>query len=136
MLSKQILAVAFCAVATVSSGALAQVRPVEPAAQPGFYGGVALRDEGRDAAGINLGHLASTWGRFASPVSDDAARRALVFGGYRWANDVAVARLPDHRDHLSIAILERPSRADRGSSVALARAGPRNGRRRACAGGH
>jgi opacity protein-like surface antigen len=90
MLSKQILALAVCALATASPGAVAQASPAEPAAQPGFYGGVALREEGRDAAGVNLGHLASTWGRFASPVGDDAARRALVFGGYRWANDLAV----------------------------------------------
>jgi opacity protein-like surface antigen len=56
----------------------------------GFYGGVALRSAGVDAAGVDFGHLASTWGRFASPVSNDDAHRALVFGGYRWANDIAV----------------------------------------------
>ena len=56
----------------------------------GFYGGVALRDAGVDAAGVDFGHLASTWGRFASPVINDDAHRALVFGGYRWANDIAV----------------------------------------------
>ena len=118
MLSKQILAVAFCAVATVSSGALAQVRPVEPAAQPGFYGGVALRDEGRDAAGINLGHLASTWGRFASPVSDDAARRALVFGGYRWANDVAVEGAISTADRYALRPFDATVRRGVGLSLA------------------
>ena len=118
MLSKQILAVAFCAVATVSSGALAQVRPVEPAAQPGFYGGVALRDEGRDASGINLCHIASTWGRFASPVSDDAARRALVFGGYRWANDVAVEGAISTADRYALQPFDATVRRGVGLSLA------------------
>jgi opacity protein-like surface antigen len=118
MLSKQILAVAFCAVATVSSGALAQVRPAEPAAQSGFYGGVALRDEGRDAAGVNLGHLASTWGRFASPVSDDAARRALVFGGYRWANDVAVEGAISTADRYALRPFDATVRRGVGLSLA------------------
>jgi len=63
----------------------------EPPAKAGFYGGVALRDAGAEAAGVNFGQLASTWGRYASPVSDDAnSQRSLVFGGYRWANDLAV----------------------------------------------
>lgn len=70
---------------------LGQERAPEPGASAaGFYGGVALRNAGVDAAGIDLGRVSSTWGRFASPVSDDRASRALVFGGYRWANDVAV----------------------------------------------
>ncbi|HXT03337.1 MAG TPA: outer membrane beta-barrel protein [Casimicrobiaceae bacterium] len=63
----------------------------EQPAKAGFYGGVALRDAGADAAGVNFGQLASTWGRYASPVTDDAnSQRSLVFGGYRWANDLAV----------------------------------------------
>ena len=63
----------------------------EPPAKAGFYGGVALRDAGAEAAGVNFGQLASTWGRYASPVTDDAnSQRSLVFGGYRWANDLAV----------------------------------------------
>ena len=69
---------------------VAQDRAASPVAQAGFYGGVALRNSGVEAAGIDLGRLSSPWGRFASPVSDDTANRALVFGGYRWANDVAV----------------------------------------------
>src|SRR5689334_19044987 len=90
MLSKPLLAAAVLALLGVAPGAFAQSLAADASAPSGFYGGVALRDEGHEAAGVNLGHLASTWGRFASPVSDDTARRALVFGGYRWANDVAV----------------------------------------------
>ncbi|MGE5168987.1 MAG: outer membrane beta-barrel protein [Rudaea sp.] len=76
----------------LAGGALAAERPAPAAAHAtGFYGGVALRNDGTETSGINLKHLASTWGRFASPlVSDDGARRALVFGGYRFANDLAV----------------------------------------------
>ncbi len=62
----------------------------QPAATGGFYGGVAIRDAGVDTSGVDLRQQRSVWGRFASPVSDDNARRSLVFGGYRWANDVAV----------------------------------------------
>ena len=56
----------------------------------GFYGGIALRDAGAEATGITFGTQSSTWGRFASPVADDAAARTLFFGGYRFQNDVAV----------------------------------------------
>jgi len=90
MLSKQILvaltvgAVAFAPIAFADA-------PTAPGERnAGFYGGVSLRHAGAESDGLDLGHVASTWGRFASPVTDDSARRALVFGGYRFANDVAV----------------------------------------------
>jgi opacity protein-like surface antigen len=58
---------------------------------PGFYGGVELRDAGVDTAGVDFGRQASTWGRYTAPVSSDTAtRRSLLFGGYRFANDLAV----------------------------------------------
>jgi opacity protein-like surface antigen len=56
----------------------------------GFYGGVVLRANARDTAGIQFGHLDSAWGKFVLPASDDGASRALLFGGYRWRNDVAL----------------------------------------------
>ena len=118
MLSKQILAVAACAIATASSGVAAQVRADEPAVQSGFYGGVALREEGRDAAGVNLGHLASTWGRFASPVGEDAARRALVFGGYRWTNDLAVEGSLSTADRYALRPFDATARRGVGLSLA------------------
>jgi opacity protein-like surface antigen len=64
--------------------------PGQAAGSDGFYGGVSLRNAGAEAGGLDLGHVASTWGHFTSPVTDDNARRALVFGGYRFNNDVAV----------------------------------------------
>src|SRR4051812_11766057 len=92
MTYKPILAVIALATLAAASAAHAQDRAAPADATGGFYGGVALRNAGVDEPGIRLGHLASasTWGRFASPVSDDVANRALVFGGYRFANDVAV----------------------------------------------
>jgi opacity protein-like surface antigen len=92
MTIRPILAVIALTASMAGAVAHAQDRAAPADTAGGFYGGVALRNAGVDEAGIRLGHLASasTWGRFASPVSDDVANRALVFGGYRWANDVAI----------------------------------------------
>ena len=87
MLNKQTLAVFALGALLAAPFVFANEQP----AQAGFYGGVALRNAGAEAAGVNFGQLASTWGRYASPVTDDAnAQRTLVFGGYRWTNDLAL----------------------------------------------
>jgi opacity protein-like surface antigen len=59
-------------------------------AASGFYGGVSLRDRGTEAAGLTFGSVNSVWNRYVAPVADDATPRTLVFGGYRWRNDIAV----------------------------------------------
>jgi hypothetical protein len=56
----------------------------------GFYGGVSLRDQATESAGITLGPASSVWNRFVAPVADDSSPRALVYGGYRWRNDIAL----------------------------------------------
>jgi opacity protein-like surface antigen len=56
----------------------------------GFYGGVSLRDAGADSAGVNFGSATSVWNRYTAPTIDDSGARSLLFGGYRWGNDVAV----------------------------------------------
>jgi opacity protein-like surface antigen len=60
----------------------------------GFYGGVTLRNAGRDGAGVSVGHIlanaASIWNRYTSPVAEDNGSRTLAFGGYRFANDLAI----------------------------------------------
>lgn len=56
----------------------------------GFYGGVSLRDRATDGPGITFGPATPIWNRYAMPTADDASARALVFGGYRWRNDLAV----------------------------------------------
>jgi opacity protein-like surface antigen len=75
-------------VAGVGWGASAQT------VQAGFYGGVSMRDMGSESSGLVLtphaGGQTLVWNRFAAPVVDDVSQRALVYGGYRWKNDVAV----------------------------------------------
>ncbi|HEY3177951.1 MAG TPA: outer membrane beta-barrel protein [Casimicrobiaceae bacterium] len=79
-------------------GYAAQVFAQEPAAsrfqantpEPGFYGGIALRENAQDTGGISLGRLNSAWGKFVAPTADESGSRALVFGGYRWRNDIAL----------------------------------------------
>jgi len=39
---------------------------------------------------MTLGPANSAWNRYVAPTSDDSSPRALVFGGYRWRNDIAV----------------------------------------------
>jgi len=56
----------------------------------GFYGGVVLRQGAQEAPGIRIGNLSSAWTKFVAPTADETAARTLVFGGYRWHNDVAV----------------------------------------------
>lgn len=117
MIIKPILAVV--ALAALAAGPVAHAEDRAADASGGFYGGVALRNAGVDEAGIRLGHLASasTWGRFASPVSDDIANRALVFGGYRFANDVAVEGSFATADNYSLQPLD--SATPRGIGLSL-----------------
>jgi hypothetical protein len=61
------------------------------AAAPGFYGGVSLRDRAQEGLGLTIGGSAtSVWNRYATPTGDDTSPRTLVFGGYRFGNDIAV----------------------------------------------
>ena len=90
MLLKQLLVAFALGGLTFASTTFGEATPARAAGNDGFYGGVSLRNTGAEAGGVDLGHVASTWGHFTSPVADDSARRALVFGGYRFGNDVAV----------------------------------------------
>jgi hypothetical protein len=89
MLKKQYLisAICLCLAAGVAAGAEA---PPTGTDQSGFYGGVSLRDSGREADGLSFGHLSSVWSRFALPTAEDTGARTLAYGGYRWANDLSV----------------------------------------------
>ena len=60
-----------------------------PGIAGGFYGGIAMRDAGTTGAAMTLGVPSSALSRFA-PAPEVPSSRALVYGGYRWANDVAV----------------------------------------------
>jgi len=65
-------------------------RPSNNGADAGFYGGIALRDNAQDTGGVSLGRLTSAWGKFVAPTADETGSRSLMFGGYRWRNDVAL----------------------------------------------
>lgn len=56
----------------------------------GFYGGLSMRDRGSETEGLQFGHISSAWNKFTSPATEDNGARTLAFGGYRWANDIAV----------------------------------------------
>lgn len=57
-------------------------------AAAGFYGGITLRDGGGEQ-GIAVG-AAGNADRFASPLDAAATPQAVLFGGYRWRNDLAL----------------------------------------------
>ncbi|MDQ2915916.1 MAG: porin family protein [Pseudomonadota bacterium] len=118
MLAKQILAALTIAGVIVAPTAFAQESPAQATSKAGFYGGVALRDAGSEAAGIDFGHLASTWNRFAQPATDESTRRTLVFGGYRWANDVAVEGSFSSADSYALRPFDASTRRGVGLSLA------------------
>ena len=72
----------------LASPGRAEDRPASVAT--GFYGGVSLRDRATDSAGLTFGSANVAWNRYVAPTTDDTSPRALLFGGYRWRNDIAV----------------------------------------------
>lgn len=100
MPAKQLLAVTALTLVALAGG----VRAAEvPAGDPGgFYGGISMRNAGQDGEGVKLGHLSSVWARFALPMADDAGSRALAYGGYRFANDLAVEAAVATSDRFSL----------------------------------
>lgn len=80
---KQPLLIVLCGLMALSAGTPAL-------GQNGFYGGVSMRENGTEANGLSLGSVPLAWNRFAAPIADDASQRSLLFGGYRWRNDIAV----------------------------------------------
>jgi opacity protein-like surface antigen len=92
-MKKQALAIGLGVLCAVAWPAAAQVLAPPPATPDvaGFYGGLSLRDPGKtESLGVNLAPLGNAWGKFSSPMTDDAPSQSLVFGGYRFGNDVAL----------------------------------------------
>lgn len=57
----------------------------------GFYGGVTMRGTTASGVGINFGPAAqSALNRFAVGAVDDTTASRLLYGGFRWQNDVAI----------------------------------------------
>jgi hypothetical protein len=77
--------------AIVGAGLLAAglAQPIAAQTLTGFYGGIALRDNGVDTSGVRVGQAAAALGPVA-PVADESQARQRVFGGYRWRNDLAL----------------------------------------------
>ncbi len=49
-----------------------------------------MREHATEGSGVILGPTTAIWNRYVAPTADDSSARALVFGGYRWRNDIAV----------------------------------------------
>lgn len=84
----------------------------------GFYGGVSLRNADHKGQGLSLGTVDSAWSRYTLPVSDDAGTRALAYGGYRFANDLALEAAVSTLDRYSLTPTIPGAR--RGVGLALA----------------
>ena len=100
-----------------ASGALAADSPDKS----GFYAGISLRNADGASEGVSVGHLltnpASVWNRYTSPVAEEAGNRTLAFGGYRFANDLAVEAAVATTDRY--ALQPPPAGARRGVGLSL-----------------
>lgn len=85
------LSIAWVAVGAIVGAAdvTAQDRMPAPSSS-GFYGGVSMLDRGNANPGVDFSSVASAWLKYGSAVADDNGAHALVYGGYRFANDVAI----------------------------------------------
>lgn len=92
-----------------------------PADAAGFYGGVSLRNGDGGGDGLTLGPLSSVWNRFAMPMAEDSGARTLAYGGYRWANDLALEAAVGTFDRYSLQPAFPGNR--RGVGLALANDG-------------
>ena len=118
IIKKHLIAAIISSVAVGLAVPAGAAEPVSAPAPAGFYGGVSMRDRGADTTGLRSDVAASAWTRFTAPTTDDASSRALVFGGYRWSNDVAVEASFSSIDKYAL----RPSDAGatgRGTGVGL-----------------
>ena len=64
----------------------------QAASSSGFYGGITYREPGSEAHSMSIGIPTTALSRFTAPAAtlEESNSRALVFGGYRWNNDVTV----------------------------------------------
>ncbi len=93
----------------MGTAVLVQAADPAPADESGFYGGISLRQNAADTGGLAIGKTGLAWNRLTPVVTDDTASRALVFGGYRWTNDVAVEAAMSSADMYALRPLGAPS---------------------------
>lgn len=95
----------------------------DAARSDGFYGGVSYRDNTPGGMGVNFGASGPGLSRTPAAVIDENASRTLLFGGYRWHNDVAVEAAVSSLDKYALRPLDTAS-AQRGVGL---RFGPTGG---------
>ena len=115
-MKKQILTIVLCALGAVAAGTGQAAGRTSAALTTGFYGGVALRGEGTESKGVSFGHLNSAWSKFATPTGGSGTQ-TLAYGGFRWANDVALEAAVGTLDRIALQPAAPQSR--RGIGLAL-----------------
>lgn len=80
----------------------------------GFYGGVSYRDNSPSGIGVNFGTGGVALNRQPTAIVDEGASRALVFGGYRWHNDLAVEASVASLDQYALRPLDTVAAPQRG----------------------
>jgi opacity protein-like surface antigen len=88
---KQALAKVISISLALGLGAAAQaIAQPSPAGASGFYGGVTVRDRGSETQGLTFGPAPVFATRFNAATGEDSSSRSLLFGGYRFTNDLSV----------------------------------------------
>jgi opacity protein-like surface antigen len=104
MNKNQLLAAIFV---TITGSAAAFPAVADEAAQgadlTGFYGGLSMRERGAESEGLQFGHISLAWNKFTSPATDAYGARTLAYGGYRWANDIAVEAAVASADRFALS---------------------------------
>jgi len=72
----------------------------------GFYGGVSYRDNTAGGIGVTFGASVPALSRTPVTVVDESASRSLLFGGYRFHNDLAVEASVSSLDQYSLRPLD------------------------------
>jgi hypothetical protein len=81
-----------------------------PQDESGFYAGISLRQNATDAGALALGKsMGLAWSRLTPVVADDTASRTLLFGGYRWTNDISVEAGMSSSDRYALRPLGAPA---------------------------
>jgi opacity protein-like surface antigen len=83
--------------AALFAAASACAADVGPAAANGFYGGIALRDNGSEQQ-VAVGETGNPWNRLTPAIGEPSASQALMFGGYRWRNELALEAAIAHSE--------------------------------------
>jgi hypothetical protein len=106
---------------SLALGVASQARAVESAdaGRPdGFYGGVSYRDNTPGGMGVTFGASVPALSRTPATVVDESASRTLMFGGYRFQNDLAVEASVSALDQYALRPLDVVS-APRGVGLRL-----------------